>query len=40
MKSFEIGDIISRAWDLAVKHWPIFVLIVLIKLFRQFGRQL
>lgn len=30
MKSFEIGDIISRAWDLSVKHWPIFVLIVLI----------
>ena len=26
MKQLSIGDIVSRAWDLAVKHWPIFVL--------------
>ena len=26
MKKIVIGDIVSRAWDLAVKHWPIFVL--------------
>ncbi len=27
MKKIVIGDIVSRAWDLAVKHWPIFVLL-------------
>ena len=27
MKKLVIGDIVSRAWDLAVKHWPIFVLL-------------
>ena len=27
MKQFSIGDIVSRAWDLSVKHWPIFVLL-------------
>lgn len=26
MKQLVIGDIVSRAWNLAVKHWPIFVL--------------
>ena len=30
MKKFVIGDIVSRAWDLAVKHWPIFVLLSFI----------
>lgn len=30
MKKIVIGDIVSRAWDLAVKHWPIFVLLVLL----------
>ena len=30
MKKIVIGDIISRAWDLAVKHWPIFVLFSLL----------
>ena len=27
MKKIVIGDVVSRAWDLAVKHWPIFVLL-------------
>ncbi len=30
MKKLVIGDIVSRAWDLAVKHWPIFVLLIVI----------
>ena len=30
MKKIVIGDIVSRAWDLAVKHWPIFVLLSLV----------
>ena len=30
MKKIVIGDTVSRAWDLAVKHWPIFVLLVVI----------
>lgn len=30
MKHFSIGDIVSHAWDLAVKHWPIFVLLSLV----------
>ena len=30
MKKIVIGDIVSRAWDLAVKHWPIFVLLTLV----------
>lgn len=33
MKKIEIGDIVSRAWDLAVKHWPIFLLITIISSF-------
>jgi len=33
MKKLVIGDLVSRAWDLAVKHWPIFVLITLINSF-------
>ena len=38
MKKIVIGDIVSRAWDLAVKHWPIFVLMSLITwLCSQFG---
>ena len=30
MKKLEIGEVVSRSWDLAVKHWPIFVLISVI----------
>ena len=30
MKKIVIGDIVSRAWDLAVKHWPIFVLLTIV----------
>ena len=30
MKKIVIGDIVSRAWDLAVKHWPIFVVLAII----------
>ena len=30
MKKLVIGDIVSRAWDLAVKHWPIFVALTFI----------
>ncbi len=30
MKKLSIGDIVSRAWDLAVKHWPIFVLFAFV----------
>lgn len=30
MKKIVIGDVVSRAWDLAVKHWPIFVLLTLV----------
>lgn len=30
MKKIVIGDIVSRAWDLAVKHWPIFVLLIFV----------
>jgi len=30
MKQLVIGDIVSRAWDLAVKHWPIFVLLTFV----------
>jgi len=38
MKKIVIGDIVSRAWDLAVKHWPIFVLLSLVSsLVSQFG---
>ena len=38
MKQLVIGDTISRAWDLAVKHWPIFVLFSLVNyLFSGFG---
>ena len=31
MKKLSIGEIVSRAWDLAVKHWPIFVLFALVQ---------
>ncbi len=31
MKQLVIGDIVSRAWDLAVKHWPIFVLFAFVQ---------
>lgn len=27
MKRLSIGDIVSRAWDLSVKHWPVFILL-------------
>ena len=38
MKKLVTGDIVSRAWDLAVKHWPIFVLFSLVtSLFSNFG---
>ncbi|MCR4994725.1 MAG: glycerophosphoryl diester phosphodiesterase membrane domain-containing protein [Bacteroidales bacterium] len=30
MKKLQIGDTVSLAWDLAVKHWPIFVLFSII----------
>lgn len=30
MKQFSIGDLVSRAWDLAVKNWPIFVLLTFV----------
>ena len=30
MKQLSMGDIVSRAWDLAVKHWPIFVLLTFV----------
>ena len=30
MKQLSIGDLVSRAWDLAVKHWPIFVLLTFV----------
>ena len=30
MKKIVIGDIVSRAWDLAVKHWPIFVVLAFL----------
>ncbi len=30
MKKIIIGDIVSRAWDLAVKHWPIFLLLSIV----------
>ncbi len=33
MKKLKIGDIVSRSWDLAVKHWPIFVLVAVINSF-------
>ena len=38
MKKIVIGDIVSRAWDLAVKHWPIFVVLAVINgLFGDMG---
>ena len=38
MKQLSVETIVSRAWDLAVKHWPLFVLIVLIEqLFGNIG---
>ena len=30
MKKLNIGELVSNAWDLAVQHWPIFVLISVI----------
>ena len=30
MKHFNIGEIVSQAWDMACKHWPIFILLALI----------
>ena len=30
MKKLFIGDIVSRSWDLAVKHWPVFLILSLI----------
>lgn len=30
MKQISIESIVSRAWDLAVKHWPIFVLLSIV----------
>ena len=30
MKQISIESIVSRAWDLAVKHWPVFVLISIV----------
>lgn len=30
MKQISIESIVSRAWDLSVKHWPIFVLLVIV----------
>ena len=38
MNKIVIGDIVSKAWDLAVKHWPIFVLLsVVTSLVSGFG---
>ena len=31
MKQLSIGAVVSRAWDLAVKHWPIFVLFAFVQ---------
>ena len=38
MNKIVIGDLVSKAWDLAVKHWPIFVLLsVVTSLVSGFG---
>lgn len=31
MKKLSIGDLVSRAWDLSVKHWPVFLILSLIE---------
>ena len=33
MKQFNLGEIVSNSWDMAVKHWPIFLLFSLINYF-------
>ena len=30
MKQISIESIVSRSWDLAVKHWPVFILLVIV----------
>ena len=30
MKKLYVGDVVSRAWDLAVKHWPVFLILSII----------
>ena len=30
MKQISIESIVSRSWDLAVKHWPVFVLLAIV----------
>lgn len=30
MRTFKIGDVVSRAWKLAVNNWPIFVLLAIL----------
>lgn len=41
MKKLEIGDIVSRSWDLAVKHWPIFLLIsIIVSIVGGFGMKI
>lgn len=38
MKKISIESVVSRSWDLAVKHWPLFVLIAIIEgIFSNFG---
>ena len=38
MNKIVIGDLVSKAWDLAVKHWPIFVVLAVINsLFGDMG---
>lgn len=39
MKKLVIGDICSRAWDLAVKHWLVFVIISLVSALIGVGIQ-
>lgn len=31
MKQLSIGDLVSRAWDFSVKHWPVFIIIAIIE---------
>ena len=30
MRTFEIGDVTSRAWKLTINNWPVFVLLVIL----------
>lgn len=30
MRTFKIGDVVSRAWNLAINNWPIFVLLAIL----------